>query len=230
MAIEVVVIRRDGFDGDIELVMENLPDGVTAQGLKIAAGKSRGMVLVSAHENAPFGHKNATFVGRATINDVTVTRPCRLASMQWPVKDSKQEIPSQRLLASVPVSVGKAESAPITIQAREAKVYEAVAGSKLVIPLVHLKRSPFSGDKISMGTLGAGFEGNPKFDIFMEQDTTEVSLDLAALKTPPGDYCIAFYGGGVVKYAAAGQSTTTDIADIIVSEPIHVRVLAEAAK
>jgi len=30
-----VAFRRDGFDGEIELAMEGLPKGVTAQGLKI---------------------------------------------------------------------------------------------------------------------------------------------------------------------------------------------------
>ncbi len=35
MALEVIAVRRDGFNGDIELSLENLPDGVTAQGLKI---------------------------------------------------------------------------------------------------------------------------------------------------------------------------------------------------
>ncbi len=32
MALEVVAVRRDGFDGDIELSMSDLPDGVSAQG------------------------------------------------------------------------------------------------------------------------------------------------------------------------------------------------------
>ena len=55
-------------------------------------------------------------------------------------------------------------------------------------------------------------------------------LDLAKLKTPPGEYTIAFYGNAVAKYrpqqdvgGANGQSDavkTTDIVDIIVSEPI----------
>ncbi|NBV87531.1 MAG: serine protease, partial [Verrucomicrobia bacterium] len=42
MAFEVVVLRRDGFDGEIELAMEDLPAGVTATGLKIPAGKVQG--------------------------------------------------------------------------------------------------------------------------------------------------------------------------------------------
>ena len=85
MPLEVVVLRRDGFDGEIELAMENLPDGVTASGLKIPAGQSRGIMLVTAAEGAPRGASSARFFGRATIDGQVVERPCRLASMAWPV-------------------------------------------------------------------------------------------------------------------------------------------------
>ena len=53
MALEVVALRRDGFDGEIELAMEGLPEGVTAHGLKIPAGQSRGMMLITAQADAP---------------------------------------------------------------------------------------------------------------------------------------------------------------------------------
>ncbi|MCA9113424.1 MAG: serine protease, partial [Planctomycetaceae bacterium] len=69
MALEVVAVRRDGFDGDIELSMENLPTGVTAHGLKIAAGKVRGLMLISAASDAPQAFTSAKFVGRAKIGD-----------------------------------------------------------------------------------------------------------------------------------------------------------------
>lgn len=55
LAFEVVALRRDGFDGDIELSMTGLPEGVQAKGLKIAAGKSRGILLVTANQDAPRG-------------------------------------------------------------------------------------------------------------------------------------------------------------------------------
>ena len=139
MALEVVAFRRDGFDGDIELAMEGLPPGVTAHGLKIPAGQSRGMMLITAQADAPRGYANATFVGRATIAGKPVTRPCRLASVAWPIPDSWGEIPSPRLLADVPVSVSDAEAAPLTI-APQTPVLEAKAGEKLTIPL-HLQRT-----------------------------------------------------------------------------------------
>ena len=199
MALEVVAVRRDGFDGEIQLAMTGLPDGVTAQGLTIPSGSSRGVLLVTADEGAPRGITNATFTGTATINEQNVTRPCHLASMAWPVPNHWNEVPSPRLLADVLVSVGGDEPAPISIAPREKKIWEAKQGETLTIPLIHMRRGEFSGTTMAAKTLGAGFE-TVKFDLPLNQDTSEAVLDLAALKTPPGEYLIAFYGGAVAKY------------------------------
>jgi hypothetical protein len=200
MALEVVAIRRDGFDGPIELTMDSLPPGVTASGLTIPSGQSRGLMLVSAAPDAPRGLARASFHGRAEINGEVVTRPCRLTSMAWPVPDHWQEIPRPRLLTDVPVSVSGSELAPLTISPAENRVWEVTAGEKLTIPLTLTRRSEFLGATTGLKTFGPGFERNPKFDIPLTADRTEVVLDLEALKTPPGDYLIAFYGSAVAQY------------------------------
>lgn len=200
MPLEVVVVRRDGFDGEIELFMDNLPEGVTASGLKIPKGKSRGIMLITAEENAPRGYTSANFYGKATIDGKEVTHPCQLASMQWPVKNAWSEIPSPRLMADVPVSVSDSEQAPITIAPAENKVWEVKAGEKLTIPLKHIRRTPFSGANITLKTYGDGFERNPAFDATLKGDSSEAVLDLAKLKPAPGDYTIAFYGYAVAQY------------------------------
>lgn len=199
MALEVVAFRRDGFNGEIELAMDGLPKGVTATGLKIPAGQSRGLVLITAAADAPRGYANATFVGRATIDGKAVTRPCRLASVAWPIPDSWGEVPSPRLLADVPVSVSGQERAPLTLVAKS-PVLEAKVGEKLTIPLVLRRTSELSGDKIQMRMIGAGFERAPSFDLPIKADRAEVALDLKALGVPPGEYRVSLLGGGVVKY------------------------------
>lgn len=199
MALEVVAFRRDGFDGEIELAMEGLPKGVTAQGLKIPAGQSRGIMLVTAHADAPRGYANATFVGRSTIAGKLMTRPCRLASVAWPIPDSWGEIPWTRLLADVPVSVSGHDLAPLTITAKS-PVLEAKAGEKLTIPLVLKRNSEFSGDTIQMKVIGPGFEKAPGFDLPIKADHSQVVLDLKTLNVPPGEYHVSFLGGGVAKY------------------------------
>lgn len=200
MPLEVVAIRRDGFDGDIELSMEGLPEGVTAQGLKIPAGQSRGMMLVTAREDAPRALANAKFVGRAMINGAAVTRDCKMASMAFPIPDAWNEIPSPRLIADVPVSVSGGELAPVTIAPPSREPFTVIAGEKLTIPLGHKRRSEFSGATLNLRTMGVGFERAPAFDVTLTADQSQAVLDTAALKTAPGEYLIAFYGGAVAKY------------------------------
>jgi len=236
MPLEVVVVRRDGFNGEIELFMENLPAGVTASGLKIPAGKSTGMMLITADQNAPRGLTTASFFGRATIAGKEVTRPCRLTSMQWPVPNSWSEIPSPRLLADVPVSVCGSELATITIAPAENKVWEVRAGEKLTIPLALTRRCEFSGANINLKTFGPGFERTPRFDASLKSDTSQVTFDLATLKTPPGDYVIAFCGSAVAKYrynleAVAASETALKLAQAEAAKmTAKAAELAEAAK
>ena len=230
VALEVVAVRRDGFEGDIDLVMEGLPDGVTAQGLRIPAGKTRGIMLITADDKAPKSLVNVLFFGRSVIDGVEVKRPVQMAAMAWPIVDSWGEIPSPRLVTGLPISVTGAEFAPISIAAKEKKVWEGIAGQRLTIPLQHTRRSEFSGTVLQLKTSGAGFEQVPRFDVSLASDSSEVTLDLAALKTPPGDYLIAFYGSAVAKYqsglepATKEKSVPKDTADIVVSEPIAICV------
>jgi hypothetical protein len=228
MALEVVTVRRDGFEGDIELSMEGLTEGVTARGLKIPAGRSRGILLVTARQDAPPSRASATIYGTAQINGATVRRQCPLASFAWPIPDAWNEIPSPRLLTDVPVSVSGIEMAPITIAPASSGVLEVAAGEKLTIPLVATRRSEFSGATMQLKAMGAGFESAPAFDVSLTADSVQAVLDLAALKTPPGDYWIAFHGGAVAKYRnnpkASPPDQPRDIVDIVVTEPIAIRV------
>ncbi len=208
MALEVVTVRRDGFDGEIELSMDGLPEGVTAQGLTIPAGKSRGIMLVTADQNAPRAIANVSFSGRAVINGQEVIHPCRMAAMAWPIPDAWHEIPSPRLVTDVPVSVSGSEFAPVTIVPAEKKVWEVTAGEKLTIPLTHIRRSEFSAATLQLKTFGEGFEQVPMFDVSLDTDASQAVLDLAALKTAPGDYRIAFYGGAVAKYRHRPDAVT----------------------
>lgn len=199
MALEVVVIRRDGFDGEIELAMENLPAGVAAAGLMIPAGKSQGMLLVTAGEKALRTQGFAKMVGRAQVNGATVTRPVQLASMAWPVRDASGEIPKPRLMADVPVSITDAEGAPISIAAREDKVWEVKAGEKLTIPLKLTWRSEISG-QLQLRSYGTAASGLKPLEVAAKTGAADLVLDLAALKPAPGEHTLALASGYVVKY------------------------------
>lgn len=197
---EVVVQRRDGFDGPIEIEAENLPAGVQATGLRIGKGKSVGHLVLTANADAPRGFSVAQLRGRARIGDTEVVRPCRVASMEWPVKDAKQEIPEPRLLADFPVSVTDSEEAPLSVALAEDKVYEAEAGATLKIPLRLTWRNAFTGATIKLKGQGDGFTTLKELEIPIQAESAELALDLAALKTPPGEHTLVLYGSAVSKY------------------------------
>jgi len=249
VAVEVVALRRDGFDGPVALAAEGLPEGVTAAGLAIPAGQSRGLVLLTAAESAPRAVVPIRLVGRAEIAGRTVERPCSIASMAWPVRDASQEIPLPRLASDVVLSVGGAESAPLTVRGPSGGPVEVAADGTLAVPLVVARRADVSGSTVQMKTMGAGFERAPPFDLRLEAGDTVAKLDLSKLKLPPGDHTIAFYGAAVTQYAPRASDppaaaaaappaqpkptkpapAPADIVDILVSEPITVRIMAPAA-
>jgi len=222
MAFEVVTVRRDGFDGEIQLAMEGLPDGMSAHGFPIPAGKNRGILIVSAADNAPRSLAVARMVATARVGDREVRRPVRLASMKWPVVDARSDIPAPRLFADVPVSVGGAEAAPLTLRAAEDKVFEARVGEKLTIPLQLIRRGEFSGANISLKAFGAGFE-KVAFDASLKADRHEAVLDLAALRVPEGEHTLAFYGRAVAKYKY-------NEAAVILAQAARDKAQAEARK
>ena len=200
VAFEVVAVRRDGFDGEIELQMTGVPKGVTATGLKIPAGKMRSVVLLTAAENAPAGWANVEFTAKSKVGETEVVRPVHIGQMAWPIVDSWSEIPNPRLVRGFPVSVTTSESAPLTLSAREARVWEVKQGKKLQLPLLLKTRAEFSGSVVSLKTWGSGFESHPAFNINLTEQFPETTIDTNALKVPAGDYSIAFYGVAVPKY------------------------------
>ena len=227
---EVAVQRRDGFDGEIEIGMENLPPGVSAAGLKIAKGKPYGHLILTASEDARRGFSLAKLTGKATINGAVVTRPVRVASMEWPVKDAKGEIPAPRLVADIPVSVTDSEKSPITIAAKENKVWEAKVGETLKIPLKITWRNEFNGTSIKVKAYGDGFTGIKEFDIPIKAAMQDAVIDLAALKVAPGDYTIAFQSLGICKYSYNPAAVPIAEAEQKKAEQLAVAAAAEAKK
>jgi len=229
-AFEVVVQRRDGFDGEIEISMENLPAGVTATGLKIGKGKTYGHLVLTADEKAARGFSLARISGKAVINGKEITRPVRVASMEWPVKDAKGEIPAPRLMADIPVSVTDSEQAPLTITAAEDKVYEAKAGETLKIPLKLTWRNEFNGTSIKVKAYGEGFSGIKEFDVPIKAAAHEAVIDLAALKIAPGNYTFAFQSLGICKYRYNPAAVPLAEAEQKKAEQLLATAAAEAKK
>lgn len=236
MALEVVAVRRDGFDGAIDLSMEGLPPGVRAAGMTIPAGKQLGMIFITADETATPAWSVAQIFGSARIDGTEVRRRCPLASVVWTIDYAPNDFPRSRITADVPVSVTDFEKATASIAAAEPRVWEAQAGQTLTIPLRITWREEFNGASIKLKPFGTVFSGMKPIDLPVKATTAEAVLDLAALKTPPGDYLLAFSGISVVKHRAnaaivqVAEEQRKRASEAVAADTAAAKELAQKAK
>ena len=72
--LTVHALRRDDFNGQIDLSVEGLPQGFTASGTVIPEDVNEVILTLTAPSDAPLGIHMPTITGTATIGDRTVTR------------------------------------------------------------------------------------------------------------------------------------------------------------
>ncbi len=72
--LRVTAVRRDAFEGPIELSIVDLPEGFTAAGTTIPARESKAVVILTAPGDASLGIHAPSILGTATISGQNVTR------------------------------------------------------------------------------------------------------------------------------------------------------------
>ncbi len=144
--IEVVAFRRDGFDDEIVVTAEGLPDGVTAQPVTIAANRDSTILVLTAAENAAAAVTPFRIVGKAKLPTGEVTRMARCASIVWEGRQNQFNARS-RLASELVLSVSEAEPAPFTLE-MGAKVLETSRAGKLEVPIRMTQRGDFKNNVI----------------------------------------------------------------------------------
>lgn len=213
LPVRVLALRRDGFNGDIEITATNLPAGVSVTPGRIVAGQNAGQLLLTAAEGAT-GCTNVQFLGRAVIGVDEVSRIASLGTVIWPVGDYDQEAVATRLDRDASVAAGSAEWAPVTLQPAEAKTYEVTVDGKLTLPLKVTRRGDFN----------AAFNvkpfGNPALDkakdisIAEKATNATVEINLAELKLPEGTHTLWVQGVVGGKYRNNPEALTAAEAEL----------------
>jgi hypothetical protein len=189
-AIRVTAFRRDGYEGEIRLSAEGLPNGVTSEEVVIGPGSDYSTLVLTAAENAPGGNGSVRIVGKGKVGNAEVTRVARvgrpLEPIQFQQPNSNVASISARLTDGIQLTVSDAEPALVSLTAGEGKVIETARGGVLKIPY-QVKRAEGAGGNITgfpiglppnVGVPQVGIGGNEKGDF---------ELRLQA-NTPPGKY------------------------------------------
>jgi len=191
MPIKVMAFRRDNFNGDIELKVENLPAGVTYPEAKIEKDKSSTMLLLTAGENAAGWVGPIRIVGKAKIGGAEVEHEARGATVNWTVTDYNIDAIRSRLSRDFLLAVSAVETAPVSIEANEGKFCEAPEAGKLKIPLKVIRRADFSANMKLKAAGISTLEKLKEIEIDGKATNATMEIDLKEYKIPPGTH--SFY-------------------------------------
>ncbi len=216
----IAALRR-GYDGDIALRVEGLPPGLVAQG-RIAAGAQTGVLVFNATADA------APWAGYVHVfgEGGGISREARGVSYRWNVGNTD----AQRLdagLCKVAIAITE-EAAPLTIAPAEEKIWEAVIGGALEIPLKIARNGQPKGE---WQLAPVGLPGLNKFDpIKIDGAVASEAKLVFNFANKDGN---AFVVGthtffvrtrGVVSYKPDEKTAAKDLKDIEFSTPITVKL------
>src|SRR5262249_34576615 len=133
--IRVMAFRRDGFDGEIELTLNQPPPGLIFEGDRLKSGKSSDFIYLTAAEDAPGWIGPLHLLGQAKTASGPLRHEARGAAQLHAVNTTDSERVRSRMTREFDLGISDQESAPVSVAAVETKVWEANPTSKLQIPL-----------------------------------------------------------------------------------------------
>ena len=214
-AFRVVVFRRDGFQGDIELSATNLPPGVRASNTRILADQNTGVLLLSASADAS-GTAPWQLVGKATMGSATQARTASVASVVWPVADYNIENPVIRRSRGSALGVVTDESAPVTVRVGVAT--GSVDGAIWKLPLQIERRGEFQG-AFKLKVVGhAALEKVQEISIPEKVTNLVAELSLGEARIPTGTHILWLQGSLAGKYRQAPEALVAAEAELKAAE------------
>lgn len=232
-SIDVVVFRRDGFEGEVQVTIDGLPQGVTSAPIVIGPGQDAGVLVLSAAEDAPESMSLVTVLGKANINGTEVVHPARSATMVWGGQIN-QVMPRSRLTRNLAVAVSGVETAPFFVDVGGNPVLEMSKAGKVEVPVKVIRRGDFKGNVALVPNAVPPNVKPPT--VTLDEKTAEGKLEIALPpNTPPGTYSFTLLATTQVNYARNPEAVTEATArktavDKIVAERAAAAKAATDAK
>ena len=198
-AFQIFAIRKDGFNEEITVKAQNLPNGVTSLPVKISAGKDQTTLILSCANEAPEWSGFITISGKAGDK----ARSAQAGTISWGVANFDTERIRPRLTTRLPLSVCAVEKAPLVIQREDKPEWEVALGGKLDIPVKLIKKNATKGD-FTISPEGSLFLKNPP-QLKIKEADSEGTLSINFTKNgnfpvEPGLWQFVLRGDGIVKY------------------------------
>ncbi|QDU59966.1 hypothetical protein Pan216_08020 [Planctomycetes bacterium Pan216] len=141
--IDVLVYRWDGFDGDVELSLEGLPEGVTCSKAVCRKGEMSAPIILTASKEAKKWDGPIRVVGRALVDGKKVEKEADYGTVIWFGQNTHWGCRARytpELLLSV-----REEDSPLRVDLGEGTVWKVAPGEKIKIPAKLVRQGKFDG-------------------------------------------------------------------------------------
>jgi hypothetical protein len=132
--ITVEVLRKDGFNGEIELSLKDAPPGFKLSGAKIPAGCDHLRITLTAPQKPLEQPINLQLEGRAKIDGQTVSRPVTPAEDMMQAFIYRHMVPSQKLMVAAAGNKRRVPTLEIAADGRIRIPAGGTAGLRVKIP------------------------------------------------------------------------------------------------
>ena len=229
LPLRVLVVRRDGFEGEIHLGAEGLPEGLSAAPVVLGAKQTEGTLLLAASPNATPWTGAIRVVGRAEAGGAPLVRFATTTTPLWESTATEfVEPPRSRFASEMTVAIVGDAPFPSAVHAAP-PTGETIVSGKVKIGL-KVERHAAAGPAVALKfkPLGVpGLEKAKELEVPAKEGVAEYELDLAPLKLAPGTYTVWFRGEEKAKRTVKGKETDATL--VLCSNPVVLK-LKEPAK
>jgi hypothetical protein len=235
LPLRLVVVRQDGFNGEVRVEAEGLPGDIKGGGTTIPAGESIGSLVLAAGDNAAAWCGPVRIVAHAKLNDQDVTREARIGAVVWPSNQNTQEPAISRLAQDFSLAISGDEKEPLAFDVAD-KPYEVTAGGKVQIAVKVRRDAQMKAPlKVRAGGLSAMNNNGKEMTLSPEASEGTLEIDLSQQKLSPGTYTFFLQTQAPVKYERneppsgdkkdKGKKSTREGQVSFYSPPITLKVL-----
>jgi hypothetical protein len=192
--------RLDGFNGDIALSVDGLPEGVTCSPQSVATGLRQATLVLSASADAPHWTGTINVRGTATINGQPVVREARAATITWPAPQNTASV--SRLDRSLVLAVRDKAIFTLTAGIDKAVV---LPGEKVTVPIKLVRHAadfkvPVQVTALNLPPNLTFNNNNQPLPLAPGKEDANLVLDVKP-NVQPGTYTIVFRGLAIFPFS-----------------------------
>lgn len=186
--IQVDVVRQEGFAGNVEVVVEGLPEGIRCDGAMLSDAMNTAWLVLAATESAPAWTGPIRIVGKARLGDQEVVRQARFVSVVWGTANRGQTPAAFRVSRDLTLSLTDKELYPALAQVGDGAVLETSRGGKLDVPVKLTRRLGFA-EAVKLVATGMPGEIKPAdIDIPGDKSDGTLAIQITNSNARPGLY------------------------------------------